>query len=125
MTAQSKDKNDIKSETWIISNNEKGFNMQPKSKDKATKRPWELITDKDTDARYILGNDGTENILDTLYLSGANCLEANANAEFIIKAVNCHDELVLCLKDAIKEMDNSIISSHWEECIAKCEQGGT
>lgn len=70
-----------------------------------TQIPWQhkAITPKGTQAIFSEGKR-----IATCYASydcGQNKKSCAANAAFIIRAVNCHEELVAALKDVLTEME--------------------
>ena len=85
-------------------------------KDKATKRPWivsrpvSVTRDYDEEGHYIRSTaiDGWPVCANT----GENDLdraEQLANAQLIVKAVNCHDELVEALKMILEYDEKTLI----------------
>ena len=72
-----------------------------------TKLPWEVNTLADPQGRTEVFA-GNILILDTksgtVHRFEGTAGEEEANASFIVKAVNCHDELLNALKEAVKAM---------------------
>lgn len=62
---------------------------------KATSRPWEAI------GRYVCEKDGLA-IADCGSFT-KNIEKSKANAELIVRAVNCHEELVEALEQHLKD----------------------
>lgn len=77
------------------------------SQDQATPRPWKLEGDK-----MSVSNINNEGVCDCYFGVPANTYvegKYEANARLIVKAVNCHDELVEALEIALgyAEIQNS------------------
>lgn len=91
------------------------------------------MTTKHTPTPWLLGQDGKMNY--TIYANEHNpiavtqsAVESAAsgrsfrNAAFIVKAVNCHDDLVLALKNAMREasyLEDRGWKHHALEALAK------
>jgi hypothetical protein len=73
-----------------------------------TKTPWKVADQKE----YIYANDRTL-VTKTLTID-CHFMEAQANAAFIVRAVNSHHELLSNLKKLIEEFgDVGITDSNW------------
>lgn len=65
----------------------------------ATARPWRVSSDKGT----IIGDD--ERLLANAWVGPRPCEECEANAALIVRAVNCHDELVALVTEAVELLE--------------------
>jgi hypothetical protein len=95
---------------------------------KHTPTPWQISVDEDGKRRWIYAvnapEDGGDIICDPPECSvGEKSIERwPVNAEFIIRAVNCYDELVSALRHIIEvrgERDKVLIVA--ESALAKAE----
>jgi len=59
-------------------------------KTKHTPLPWEVGSTGD-DGRIRINSEEQRTVA---YVAGSSMVEVKANAEFIVKAVNCHEELL-------------------------------
>lgn len=83
-----------------------------------TPTPWEIREHNYGNVRgahglFMVGNNAP--IADGIY--GRNISEADANADFIVKACNAHDDLVAVLEKITDEMTrlNTVMKETWEE----------
>lgn len=82
-----------------------------------TKTPWEYHQSNKyhTECRFITTSKKTGKYLHIAKIYGSNdsiLMEAEANAAFIVKAVNCHEELVEALKQAHLSMTRCDCRQH-------------
>ena len=76
--------------------------------------------------RSYVGPDGETIRVKGFALSGGNVEmdEARANSEFIVKAVNCHDDLVAALKAVVAVADrNTVEFAMARAALAKADAG--
>lgn len=83
----------------------------------ATPRPWSINKTYPNQIEHpeMFGFRGQFKIAECRFsqslVRSADIKEAEANAKLIVKAVNCHDELVEALKD-ISDLDNHMIGKY-------------
>ena len=77
---------------------------------KHTALPWHIPKDMN----YTVSGTDAQAITSTINSIGINPQEAIANAEYIVRACNCHEELVLTLTGALKELQNLCPDAHFE-----------
>jgi hypothetical protein len=84
-------------------------------KTKATPRPWKapFIDENDADVISITDEDQMFGICVCREYSCESKEQMKANAELIVRAVNCHDELVQALKDLLENTVAKDDQSHW------------
>lgn len=73
---------------------------------KATPRPWKLDVEEFKNIRIASGGYIKVNL--PLYVNKQVDEETKANAELIVRAVNCHDELVKYLEEFICDTQSKI-----------------
>lgn len=85
---------------------------------KATPTPW--VTDSVVEPNHVFGSNGNH----VAKMDGIS----SADAEFIVRAVNCHEELVRCLQQAREFVVNhgptygkDGVLREWDALIAKAE----
>ena len=97
------------------------------TKDNATPRPWKV---SDLDKFRIVADDNAGRYVAITYHDMLHNTEMNeANAQLIVKAVNCHDELVEALKlsyrsltiDSDMEKDFAVEIKKIKQALAKAE----
>lgn len=105
--------------------------MTNQTKDQATPRPWEIKLYHQDEINIVSCIDGQyRSIADIV---GAMPIDME-NARLIVKAVNCHDELVEALKEAKKAINEQMAScgesdilmapmAVIEQALAKAESG--
>ncbi len=69
--------------------------------DKATTRPWKL-----GDITQVTDIEDSSGELVCSVESAKNIHEESANAELIVRAVNCHDELIKRFESLIEDQEN-------------------
>ena len=65
-----------------------------------TKTPWKVFTSKSGNTYIGIGEESGDGIVDAGFGLWRDSDEAKPNAEFIVKAVNAHDDLVSLLQEA-------------------------
>ena len=97
------------------------------TKDNATPRPWKV---SDLNKCRIVADDNAGRYVAITYHDMLHNTEMNeANAQLIVKAVNCHDELVEALKlsyrsltiDSDMEKDFAVEIKKIKQALAKAE----
>jgi len=101
---------------------------------KHTPLPWETTHDLNDTFNTQIWNSGTETLIaDCDMLNGQSAKTSQANAAFIVKAVNCHYELLEalkmvrdadedCKKDGLPRWCTDIARAKIDAAIAKAEQ---
>ena len=89
-----------------------------------TPTPWKVFEGKENEGKSTSKAivDQTGIVLANIWNRGTKpAQQAKANAEFIVRAVNSHEELLEACKDALKFMDGTDVGRNLEEAIAKAE----
>jgi hypothetical protein len=77
-----------------------------------TSLPWKYVSDYDE--AYIDGPEPSQKGMINFYL--CDTAVGHANAAFIVKAVNCHEELV----EALKSVKESLLDIHRDDTLDGC-----
>jgi len=85
------------------------------SQDTGTKRPWSISTEKQAMyRRMIMQGDSCVAVtsISPDNFRGISIAEGEANARLIVKAVNCHDELVEALKAIVDDIEENHLKTY-------------